>query len=452
MHAGAGEAREPRVSRARFAEIFRSRRMAVLFALGFSSGLPLLLSGQTLSAWMTAEGLSLKTIAVFSLVALPYTFKFLWAPLLDRYRLPFLGRRRGFLVVCQIGLIAAIAAMGSLSPSSTATWELAVSVGDTLLTTGPFSSLTALACCAVLVAFLSASQDIVVDAYNTDLLRPDERAAGSAVYVLGYRVAMLVTGTLALILADHLPWRAIFLTLAALMLVGVAATLVAEEPECAAPPRSLAAAVARPFAALFTRRRIVVMLLFVVLYKFGDQLASTLTMPFYKRELGFTFTEIATLNKLLGFTGTLVGGLSAGLLVARFGVRRMLFLFGALQAATNLLYVLLAVVGKSYAMLAAAVFTDNLANAMGTAAFVALLMSLCDTGVSATQYALLTSLSSLGGRAFGWIGADLVAWGGYPFFFAATAAIAIPALLLVPLLPLDRSTEPVGSPVLAPDG
>ncbi|MEO8707161.1 MAG: MFS transporter [Kofleriaceae bacterium] len=371
--------------------IFRSRRMLVLFVLGFSSGLPLLLTGQTLQAWMASVDVRLDQIAAFSLVGLAYTFKFAWAPLLDRYQLPFLGRRRGWVLATQLALIVAIVAMGLVDP-----------------VTQP----GLLAILAVTVAALSASQDIVLDAYNADLLTPAERAAGAAVYVIGYRVAMLVTGTLALVMADYVPWPIIYAVIASLLLVGVVGTILAEEPAMPARPvQTLIQAIYLPFVELARRlgtRGALALLVVVAIYNFGDYFAQTLLIAFLKRGMGFELREIAAFNKVLGFVGVTIGGLSAGALVARFGMRRMLFAFGLLQACTNLLYAWLAAVGPSYPLFAAAVLCDKLAGAMAAAAFVAFLMSMTSPGSSATQFALLTSLTSVGQRVFGPFADDIV--------------------------------------------
>jgi len=373
--------------------------MGVLFLFGFSSGLPLYLTGQTLQAWMTSAGVELDKIAAFSLVGLAYTFKFAWAPLLDRFSLPFLGRRRGWVLATQIALVIAIAAMGVVDP-----------------VTQP----GLLAILAVIVAVLSASQDIVLDAYNADLLSPEQRAAGAAVYVVGYRVAMLVTGTLALFLADFVPWRVIYTVIASLLVIGILGTILAEEPPAPRRPvTTIVQAIYLPFVELFRRlgtAGAIGVLGFVVAYKFGDYFAQSLLIAFFKRGLGFEFREIASIYKILGFAGMFLGGLGAGTLVARFGMRRLLFMFGILQACTNLLYALLAVVGPSYPIFGTAVLCDNLTGAMGTAAFVAFLMSVCTPGVSATQFALLTSLSSLGQRVFGPFADDVVVsvdWAGF---------------------------------------
>jgi MFS transporter, PAT family, beta-lactamase induction signal transducer AmpG len=414
--------------------VFRSRRMGVLFLLGFSSGLPLLLTGQILQAWLTAEGISLSQIGAVSLIGLAYTCKFAWAPLLDRFALPFLGRRRGWVLVFQIALIGAIAMLATLDPRH---------------------DLAAVAHAAIAVAVLSASQDVVLDAYMTDVLAPHERAAGASVNVIGYRVATVASSSLALVMADHVAWPVIWLTMAGFMLIGIAGTLIAEEPEITArPPRAIAQPVglpwvdfwriyricqrivlgfALPFADFWRRYRTgtVVVLGFVAIYRFGDYFAQSLVIAFLKRGVGFHFTEIAAVYKLLGFAGLAIGGVFGGALVARFGMRRMLIGFGILSATTHLLYIWLAVAGKSLVVFAIAVACDNTANAMGVAAFVAFLMSACSPAVSATQFALLTSLSSVGQRVFGQFAdrvVDAVGWAGY---FAVCSAMAIPGLALV---------------------
>jgi PAT family beta-lactamase induction signal transducer AmpG len=393
--------------------VFRSRRMAVLFLLGFSSGLPLLLTGQILQGWLTAEHLPLSQIAAVSSVGLAYTFKFAWAPLLDRFALPWLGRRRGWVLALQIALVIAIGAMCVLDPRT---------------------DVRAVAAVAICVAVLSASQDVVLDAYMTDVLAPDERAAGSSVNIIGYRVATVASSSLAFVMADHVVWPAIWLTMAALMFVGIAGTMIAEEPAIAVrPPRSFAEAITLPVLDLWQRYHggVVVVLAFAAIYRFGDYFAQALVIAFLKRGAGFDFTEIAEVYKILGFAGLAIGGAFGGALVARFGMRRMLLAFGLASATTHLLYVWLAVAGKSMVVFAIAVACDNTASAMGVAAFVAFLISVCSPAVSATQFALLTSLSSVGQRVFGPFAdrvVDAVGWAGY---FAVCATLVLPGLALV---------------------
>lgn len=390
--------------------------MAVLFLLGFSGGLPSLLTGQTLQAWMKQVGLDLGAIANLNAIALAYTLKVLWSPLLDRIRLPFLGRRRGWLLTLQLALMITIAAMGAVDPLANPMLLVGIAIG---------------------VAFLSASQDVVIDAYNADILAPAERAAGSAAYVLGYRVSLVVTGTVAWIMADHMPWRVIYAAMGGLMIIGVVATLLAEEPaEPANVPRTLTAALIEPIAELLRRlggRGFALIIFFAALYRFGDYFAQALIVPFFQTAGGFSYTDIALVNKAGGFAGMAIGGLAAGTLVARFGLRKMLVGFGVLAALTNLLYMWLAItvehhLGHDMAVFCLAVFVDNMSTALGTAAFVSVLMSVCSPGVSATQFALLTSLSSIGKHVFGPLASNVVEAVGWSGFFIATALMAIPGL------------------------
>jgi len=407
--------------------VFRSRRMAVLFLLGFSSGLPLLLTGQTLQTWMTDAKVDVKQIASFASVGLPYTFKFLWAPLLDRYRLPFLGRRRGWIFLFQLGLIAALLVMSTMDPAASA---------------------ERFALIAVVVATLSASQDVMIDAYNADLLAPEERAAGAATYVMGYRVAMLVAGSLALILADHIVWHAVYVVMAVVMGVGLVGTLLAEEPPLRdRPPRSIASAIGLPFAELFRRlgwRTALLTLAFAATYKFGEQFAQVLTATFYRRAIGFSKTDIGLVSKAVGFGAWALGGVLGGVLTARFGVRKTLVWFGVVQASTHVAYLWIAFAGKNLVVFGVAIFVENLSFAMATSAFVAALMSVCSPAVSATQFALLTSLSSVGQRVFGTFAGDVVKAVGWKGFFLTTIAMGIPGLVFAWL----ATKPPPGPPEL----
>jgi PAT family beta-lactamase induction signal transducer AmpG len=397
---------------AEYAAAFRSRRILLMLALGFASGLPLALTAGTLQAWLAAENVDLVAIGWFALVGQPYTYKFLWAPLMDRYAPPFLGRRRGWLLLTQVALAAAIAFMGTLSPAESA-WLLGAT--------------------AFAVALLSASQDIVFDALRADSLGPEERGAGAAVSVLGYRLAMLVSGAGALILADQwLGWTATYWLMAGLMVVGMAATWLAVEPEpVGAPPKTLDEAVAKPFAEFFTRDKALLLLVLVVLYKLGDAFAGNLTTTFLLRGPGFSLTEVGAFNKGFGLAATLAGALVGGALMAKLGLFRALLLFGVLQAVTNLGFMLLAASGKSYALMVAVVGLENLCGGMGTAAYVALLMALCDRRFSATQYALLSALSAVGRVYVGPSAGYMVAAFGWTQFFLFTFLIALPGLALL---------------------
>lgn len=390
--------------------------MAPLLVLGFASGLPLALTSGTLQAWATVEGVPLQQIGFLTLVGTAYTLKFLWAPFVDRYVPPLLGRRRGWMLLTQLLLAAAIMAMGALSPSS---------------------SLQPLALLAVLVAFLSATQDIAFDAYCTDVLRKEERGAGAAIKVMGYRLAMIVSGGLALILADQwIGWGNTYVLMGGLMLLCALATLWAPEPEhVASAPRNLRAAVGEPLREFFTRRGAVAVLLLIVLYKLGDAFAGALSTTFLIRGAGFSPTEVGTVNKVLGLAATIIGALAGGSLMSRWGLYRSLMAFGLLQAVSNLAYWLIAVSPKSIWLMAGGVGIENLCGGLGTASFVGLLMALCRQQFSATQFALLSALSAVG-RTYlaGPLTPPLVERMGWPGFFLLTVAIALPGLMLLKVL------------------
>jgi PAT family beta-lactamase induction signal transducer AmpG len=384
-----------------------------LLALGFASGLPLALTGGTLQAWATIEQVSLQEIGFLTLVGTAYTLKFLWAPLIDRYAPPWLGRRRGWMVLMQVLLALGILGMGCLSPGQ---------------------GLLPLALLAVFVAFCSATQDIAFDAYRSDVLRKDERGAGAALSVLGYRLAMLVSGGLALILADQwLGWGSTYLLMGALMLGMALASFWAPEPEVPAQtPRSLRQAVIEPFREFFGRPEAITVLVLIVLYKLGDAFAGALSTTFLIRAAGYTATEVGTVNKLLGLAATIVGALAGGALMARLGLYRSLMLFGVLQAVSNLGFWVISVGPHNVWLMAAGVGIENLCGGMGTAAFVALLMGLCNQQFSATQFALLSALSAVG-RTYlaGPLTPQLVQLSGWPTFFLLTVLIALPGLWLL---------------------
>ncbi|CCG86412.1 muropeptide MFS transporter AmpG [Erwinia piriflorinigrans] len=395
-----------------YLQIFTRRNSALLLLLGFASGLPLALTSGTLQAWMAVENIDIKTIGFFSLVGQAYVFKFLWSPLMDRYTLPFLGRRRGWLLLTQILLTVGIALMGFMQPSH---------------------DLTLLAALAVLIAFCSASQDIVFDAWKTDVLSATERGGGAAISVLGYRLAMLVSGGLALWLADRfLGWQAIWWLMAAMMLPGIIATLLAKEPDTTIErPRSLEDAVVAPLRDFFSRNNAWLILSLIVLYKLGDAFAASLTTIFLIRGVGFDAGDVGLVNKTLGLVATIVGALAGGVLMQRLSLFRALMLFGILQAVSNLGYWILSITDKNLYNMAAAVTVENLCGGMGTAAFVALLMTLCNRSFSATQFALLSALSAVGrvyvGPVAGWF---VESW-GWPTFYAFTVVAALPGLLLL---------------------
>jgi PAT family beta-lactamase induction signal transducer AmpG len=405
-----------------YLEIFRSRRVAVVCLLGFSSGLPLALTSGTLQAWMTVSGVDLATIGIFTLVGIPYTWKFLWAPFMDRFVPPFLGRRRGWIAAMQALLGVGIAVMGSLNPA-TMPW--------------------ALAALALMVAFISASQDVVFDAYRADVLRPAERGIGAAVSVLGYRLAMLLSGALALILSDRIGWQNTYWLMAALMVAAIGVTLFGPEPEVEVkPPKTLTEAVIEPLREFFSRHGAWGLLLLIVLYKLGDAFAGSLTTAFLIRGVEFTPTEVGAINKGMGLIATLIGVVFGGVLMARLGLFRSLLLFGILQAISNLTFMWLASIGKDYAVMVLAVGFENLAGGMGTAAFVALLMSMCDKRFTASQFALLSALAAVGRVYVGPASGYMVEAIGWTTFFGFTFLMALPGLWL--LFAMRRTVENMG--------
>jgi PAT family beta-lactamase induction signal transducer AmpG len=454
-------------------QVFASGRIAAMLGLGFASGLPLALSSGTLQAWLTVEGIDLKTIGFFALAGLPYTFKFVWAPLLDRFEPRWLGRRRAWLLLTQLALAAACFAMAQFDPRT---------------------SITALGALAVVVAFLSASQDVVFDAYRADLLEARERGAGAAVSVLGYRLAMLVSGGLALIVADQwLGWPNTYRVMGGLFLLMGLVTLAAPRNDAAvriasdarregqgfvamlvagalvwfvlaqafalalpakpdrfvqlgADTATLLAAFGaamwaarkvgfpsfvEPWDAFFERRHAVGLLSLIVLYKLGDAFAGSLSTAFLIRGAGFTATEVGAVNKVLGLIATIVGALAGGALLARLGLYRSLMWFGILQAVSNFGYWLLAVSPKSYVLMTAAIGVENLCGGLGTAAFVAFLMALTDRRFSAAQYALLSALAAVGRVYVGPASGVMVEAFGWPTFFVMTVIAALPGLVLL---------------------
>jgi PAT family beta-lactamase induction signal transducer AmpG len=400
-------------------QAFGNRRVFFVLLLGFSSGIPLALTGSTLQAWMASENVDLAVIGVFSLVGLPYTVKYLWSPLMDRFVPPFLGRRRGWMLVTQVALFLAVAAMAFSEPK-----------------THP----GALAVLSFLVAFCSASQDIVVDAWRTEVLSPEELGPGAGVHILGYRVAMLTSGAIALILADRIPWRIVYLLMAGSLAVGIASSLLAPEPELAEKaPRTLKAAVVEPFLEFFARPGAAGILLFIVFYKLDVVMATALTTPFLL-EIGFTKTDIGAVTKGLGMLSTIAGTLAGGAIVARAGMKASLWIFGLLQSVSTFTFWALAKSGHHYPMMVAAIGIENLCSGMGTAAYAAFLMSLCDKRFTATQYALLTSLMAvtrvIAGAPTGFLAKSY----GWPAYFVFCALAAVPGLLL--LLRYDRWKAP----------
>ncbi|MGB1547203.1 MAG: AmpG family muropeptide MFS transporter [Alphaproteobacteria bacterium] len=406
------------------AEVYGDLRVLRLLFLGFASGLPLLLTASTLAVRLAESGVTKTAIGLFALVGLPYALKFLWAPLIDKLPLPFftrlLGRRRGWVVFTQLCLILALIGLGFTDPAkaplATAVW-------------------------ALVVAFCSASQDIVIDAYRVEILEERLYGAGAATLVFGYRVGLLVAGAGALYLASYFDWQMAYFAMAALVGVGLLTILLSREP--GAPPATslegnafqrlaqwLREAVMAPFTDFLTRPQWVAILAFIVFYKFGDAIAGVMANPFYL-EIGFTKIEIANVSKLFGLGATLAGAFIGGVLVARYGILESLLIAGILQMASNAMFAVQAAAGNDLHLLFLTIGFENLSGGMGTAAFVAYLSSLCHVAYTATQYALLSSLMSFGRTLLatpgGWL-ADRMDW---ITFFLLTTAAALPGLLLL---------------------
>ncbi|WP_342792452.1 AmpG family muropeptide MFS transporter [Azospirillum ramasamyi] len=428
--------------------VYRDPRVLAILFLGFAEGLPLALTGATLNVWLTEEGVSRTNIGLFALVTMPYALKFLWAPLIDRMRLPVMtrlfGRRRGWALTAQAALIAALLGLGTTDPGQDLWWT---------------------ALCAVLVAFCSASQDIVVDAYRVEVLEEHQQAAGAAVLVLGYRFGLMAAGAGALFIAEAYGWRTAYEAMAVLVLVGMATILLCREPK-EPPPNArekliaewlarrphlsgrnavvlawLYGAVVAPFVQFMERRAWMVILAFIASYKLGEVLAGQMSSTFYI-SLGFTKSEIATVSKLFGLWATIAGGLVGGLLVGKVGVLRGLLIGGILQMVSNLGYVLLAWTGHDVSILAVTVVVDNVCGGIATAAFVAYLSGLCNVAYTATQYALLSSFYKLGGDLFGASSGWLAERMDWISFFLLSMAGAVPALcLLVWLMGLHRREQ-----------
>jgi PAT family beta-lactamase induction signal transducer AmpG len=398
--------------------VYRDRRQLTILLMGFASGMPLLLTGSVLGYWMSRVGVNLETIGIFALVGMPYAFKFVWAPLVDHTPLPlldrWLGRRRSWMLLSQVGLLLSI---------------LALAFSDPLV--APWTTATA----AVAIAFFSATQDIVVDAYRIEILNDEEQGAGSATTQLGYRIALWIVDAMALLLPSVLPWPVVFCAIAALVLVGMATVLKAREPAIARPhagsPRQwLYQAAVAPFAEFMAYRGWVVILLFALLYKFGDAIGGTMARPFFN-ELGFTGPQIFGVTKSFGIAATILGAVAGGVVVARYGLIKALLIGGVLQAVTNLLFAWQAQAGNDLVVLTIAISADNFTGSLGSIAFVAYLSSLCTAGMAGTQYALLTSLMAFGRTTMSAGGGWLAAQTGWPTFWIVTTLLAAPGLVLL---------------------
>lgn len=420
--------------------------MGILTLLGFASGLPYALTTDAFTAWLTKAGFDLKAIGWLGLISIPYSFKFVWSPLLDRF-VPPLGRRRGWMAISQISLIFVIFALATYMP---------VVAGAGV--NKPAGIVTVLAGLALALAFFSATQDIALDAYRADVLSERETGAGVAVYITGYRIALLLTGWIGFNLADQLGWPAVYGLMGLLLGLGLIGTFLAPQPlKPEQPPESLADAVVEPFRDFLERlgwKQALFTLFFIILYKLGDAMVAKMAVPFLGgKGLGFSDGDIGNIRQGLGLVATIVGTLSGGAFLSKLGINKSLWIFGIVQAVSNIGYYLLAVFGKNYPLMVGAINVENFSGGLGTAGFLGFLMSLCNTRFSATQFALLSSLMAIGRDAIASPAAGEVAarmqdwvakWGlsgtslagvndqGWPLFFLITLLAALPGLMLLP--------------------
>jgi len=396
-----------------FKEAILNRRMLICVFTGFTSGLPLYVLIQLVPAWLRVEGVGLAEIGFFALVGFPYTWKFLWSPIMDRYTLPFLGRRRGWMMVTQLALLASIASMGFIKPDL---------------------SIWTVAYLAAAVAFFSASQDIVLDAYRRELLPDVELGIGNAIHVQTYRLAGLVPGSLALILADHLPWHTVFVVVALFMGIGLLLTLIIQEAIAnPTPPRTLREAVVEPFREFVQRKGLsgaALILAFMFLYKLGDNMATALQSPFFV-DVGFTLTQIGVIAKFASLAAAIIGGLAGGIIMIKLGINRALWIFGVVQVISILGFAFLSVVGTEPWALAVVVAFEYLGVGLGTAAFTAFIARTTNPVFAATQFALFTALTAVPRTLANAVTGLIVEQIGWTNFFLSCTVLAIPGMLLL---------------------
>jgi PAT family beta-lactamase induction signal transducer AmpG len=390
-----------------------NRRMLICAFTGFTSGLPLYVLIQLVPAWLRVEGVGLAEIGFFALIGFPYTWKFLWSPVMDRYTLPFLGRRRGWMFVTQLALLVSIATLGFFEPQL---------------------SIWTVAYLAAAVAFFSASQDIVLDAYRRELLPDIELGLGNTIHVQTYRLAGLVPGSLALILADHLPWNIVFVVVAAFMGVGLILTLIIQEAISEpTPPKTMREAVIEPFREFVQRKgpaTALLILSFLFLYKLGDNMATALSSAFYI-DIGFTLTQIGSIAKFASLVAAIVGGVIGGLMMLKLGINRALWAFGVVQVVSILGFAVLAEVGANPWVLGMVVAFEYLGVGLGTAAFTAFIARTTNPVFAATQFALFTALAAVPRTLANAVTGLIVESVGWTTFYLICAIVAIPGMLLL---------------------
>jgi PAT family beta-lactamase induction signal transducer AmpG len=407
------EAQDQRKRRETLKEAILNRRMLICVFTGFTSGLPLYVLIQLVPGWLRVEGVGLAEIGFFALIGFPYTWKFLWSPFMDRFTLPFLGHRRGWMLLTQLALLVSIGAMGFIKPDL---------------------SIWTVAYLAAAVAFFSASQDIVLDAYRRELLPDVELGLGNSIHVQAYRLSGLVPGSLALILADHLPWHTVFVVVALFMGIGMIMTLVIDEAITdPSPPKTMREAIVEPFREFMQRKGLgaaALILAFLFLYKLGDNMATALQTPFYV-DVGFSLTQIGSIAKFASLISAIIGGLAGGVMMIKLGINRALWIFGVVQVVSILGFALLSEVGANPWMLGVAVSLEYLGVGLGTAAFVAYIARNTNPAFAATQFALFTALTSVPRTLANAVTGVIVEETGWTTFFFLCTALAIPGMLLL---------------------
>ncbi len=403
-----------------FKKIF-SYRMLIMLLMGYCAGLPLLLTGGTLQAWMTDEKVDLTAIGLVSLIGMPYVLKFLWAPFLDRFQIPFFGRRRGWMIVFQILIVGSIFGLSLTNPKT----DLMMVIGW-----------------AFLIALFSASQDVVLDAYRREIMPDEELGLASSLYVNGYRLAMLVSGAFALYLADHNAWKSVYQYMALLMVPAILFTFISpKETHHIKIPSNMKEAVFGPLKEFFSRKGAWVMLLFILLYKVGDSMAANMTTPFIL-QMGYSKTDMATVAKTIGLFATMLGGLAGGILMLRYNMKWSLVCFGILQAVSTLGFSFLPSLPVAWGSLALVIGVENIASGMGTAAYAAYMASLTNKQFTATQYALLTALMGIPRVILASPTGKMAEVMGWEMFFVVCTVVAIPGLLLlIPVFKLDKPAQ-----------
>ena len=407
------DAQQERSRRETFREAILNRRMLICVFTGFTSGLPLYVLIQLVPAWLRTEGVGLAEIGFFALIQFPYTWKFLWSPVMDRFTLPFLGHRRGWMLLTQLALLVSIATLGFIKPGL---------------------SIWTVAYLSAAIAFFSASQDIVLDAYRRELLPDVELGLGNAIHVQAYRLSGLVPGALALILADHLPWHMVFVVVAAFMAIGIVLTLsVSEAIKEPTPPQTLRDAVIEPFREFLGRAGLgsaLYVLAFLFFYKLGDNMATALQSPFFI-DVGFTLTQIGTVAKFSSLTAAIVGGMVGGLIMVKLPINRALWLFGVVQVVSILGFAALSVIGPNLWMLGFAVVFEYLGVGLGTAALTAFIARSTHVAFAATQFALFTALAATPRTLASAVTGVIVEQTGWTNFFLICTVLAIPGMLLL---------------------